>query len=161
MYNMIHGFDPAAIFILPMLGKHPDAYPRFRDCFIQERGWVLEEGQLPVVLPKEGGEDKGIICIFTQAGGGNREEYAEAIEEMRQMEGYLRDYDDKGDPTYATFVFTVPERWMADYKALTDENGFGKNFSRLSEAYRREIMRVYPKLAGILAPIFFPIDDIM
>ncbi len=32
LYNMINGVNPATFFILPMLGKHPDEYPRFRDC---------------------------------------------------------------------------------------------------------------------------------
>lgn len=34
LYNMINGVNPATFIILPMLGKHPNEYPRFRDCFI-------------------------------------------------------------------------------------------------------------------------------
>lgn len=30
---MINGVNQATFYILPMLGKHPDEYPRFRDCF--------------------------------------------------------------------------------------------------------------------------------
>ncbi len=52
LYNMINGVNPATFFILPMLGKHPDEYPRFRDCFV--------------------GEDQKSIEILTRVGGGNR-----------------------------------------------------------------------------------------
>jgi hypothetical protein len=35
LYNMMNGANPATFFILPMLGeKHPEQYPRFRDCFV-------------------------------------------------------------------------------------------------------------------------------
>ena len=36
LYNLINGVNLATFIILPMLGKHPDEYPRFRDCFIAE-----------------------------------------------------------------------------------------------------------------------------
>lgn len=36
LYNMLNGVNPCTFLILPMLGKHPDEYPRFRDCFIEE-----------------------------------------------------------------------------------------------------------------------------
>lgn len=39
---MINGVNPATFYILPMLGNHPDWYPRFRDC------WV-ENGQIAVL----------------------------------------------------------------------------------------------------------------
>jgi hypothetical protein len=28
LYNMVHGTTQATFFVLPMLGKHPDEYPR-------------------------------------------------------------------------------------------------------------------------------------
>ena len=47
LYNMLHGVNPSTFFILPMLGeKHPDEYPRFRDCFI--------------------GDDKNILSIIAE-----------------------------------------------------------------------------------------------
>lgn len=50
---MLHGVNPATFLILPMLGKHPDEYPRFRDCFITEDDHIL---------------------ILTRVGGPNRDE---------------------------------------------------------------------------------------
>lgn len=51
LYNMINGVNPATFIILPMLGKHPDEYPRFRDCFIKD----------------------GMIEVYTRVGGNNRD----------------------------------------------------------------------------------------
>lgn len=52
LYNMINGVNLSAFIFLPMLGKHPNEYPRFRDCFL--------------------GEDENSIVVFTRVGGGNR-----------------------------------------------------------------------------------------
>ena len=51
MYNMMNGFNPACVFIMPMLGRKQHEWPRFRDC------WVTEENN---------------IAIYTRVGGGNR-----------------------------------------------------------------------------------------
>ena len=39
MYNMMHGCNQSTFSILPMLGKHPDKYPRFRDCFCSDEDY--------------------------------------------------------------------------------------------------------------------------
>ena len=36
LYNMIHGYNPACLVFLPMLGRQYHEYPRFRDCFVSE-----------------------------------------------------------------------------------------------------------------------------
>ena len=36
LYNMMNGFNPACVLILPMLGRKLEEYPRFRDCFVSE-----------------------------------------------------------------------------------------------------------------------------
>src|SRR5574344_2958904 len=120
LYNMIMGVNPAAFYILPMLGKHPDEYPRFRDCFITEGG---------------------NIAVYTRVCGGNRNEgYGE--EELYKMEGFLCTYDDDYDNTYATYEFAVPEKWKSDFDKIVN----GK-IAEVSDAYKEEIKRVYPKLA--------------
>lgn len=77
LYNMICGVNPAAFFILPMLGKHPDEYPRFRDCFVSD--------------------DETSIEVLTRVGGGNRG-YGE--EELMKHPNFLRTYDWDEDNTY-------------------------------------------------------------
>ncbi len=90
LYNLLHGVDPATFFILPFLGeKHPDDYPRFRDCSINSN----QE-----------------IEILTRVGGDNRNQgYGE--EELQKHPNYLRDYDENErlDSTYATYVFSIPD----------------------------------------------------
>ena len=36
LYNMLFGVTPATFFFFFLLGKHPDEYPRFRDCFLND-----------------------------------------------------------------------------------------------------------------------------
>lgn len=40
LYNMVCGFNPACVWLLPMLGKKHTEYPRFRDCFLSEDGKI-------------------------------------------------------------------------------------------------------------------------
>ena len=51
LYNMMNGFNPACVLIMPMLGRKQEEYPRFRDCFVTE---------------------ENNIAIYTRVGGGNR-----------------------------------------------------------------------------------------
>ncbi len=81
---------------------------RFRDAWI-ERG---EDG-------------RPVIVIYTRTGGGNRECFCEANgrahphpdcylaanETLAAHPLYLRDADDRFDPTYATFYFKVPDAY--------------------------------------------------
>jgi hypothetical protein len=125
-YNIINGVTQATFFILPMLGKHPDEYPRFRDCFLND---------------EEHSEYKNCIHIYTRTGGGNRTNYKEENEMMRGMEGFIDDFDDNFDNTFASWIFNVPEKWKADYQLFIE--GKIKEFSK---EYQAEIIRVYPKL---------------
>ena len=36
LYNMINGYNPACLLILPMLGRKQEDYPRFRDCYVTD-----------------------------------------------------------------------------------------------------------------------------
>ncbi len=125
MYNMMNGMNPSTFIILPMLGKHPDEYPRFRDCFTGD-----EENNI---------SDK--IIVYTRTGGGNRESYETEIKEMQAMKTYVQDYDDSFDCTYANFVFDIPEEFKADYELITN----GKT-TEISEAYKSKLYEVFPKL---------------
>lgn len=153
LYNMTQGANPATFFVLPMLGRHPDDYPRFRDCFMQERKFIIHEG-LPVMMIDPNGRS-GIICVFMRVGGGNRESYVKEIEDMRKMPTYIRDFDDEFDPTYATFVFDVPTKWRKDFDTLMKDS----NIKGLSEEYRRELYKIYPKLKAKFDEFFYPKEE--
>jgi len=103
LYNMVvpGGFERAHL-LLPVIGLNPDAgnVIRLRDA------WVETDPEHGIV-----------IHVYTRIGGGNRADYADAIQTLRETPGYLRDADDGFDATYASFWFTVPEGSSA---ALTD-----------------------------------------
>lgn len=126
LYNMINGMNPSVFFILPMLGKHPDEYPRFRDCFLSD---------------KEHPEYDDHIHVYTRTGGGNREGYEAENAEMEAMPDYVTNFDDSFDCTYASWVFRVPDRWKEDFAK------FKAGRSDFSDEYKAEMKRVFPKLA--------------
>lgn len=129
LYNICNGVNPAVFFILPMLGeKHPDDYPRFRDCFL--RG------------------DNNEIHVYTRVGGGNKNcGYGE--EELRKHPNYLREFDDEYDCTYATYVFSVPDEFKSDLDLIIS----GK-IKEISEKYKQRLYKVYPKLKDHFDKIF-------
>ena len=98
LYNMVNGFNPACVFIMPMLGRKQNEYPRFRDCFVT---------------------DDNNIAIYTRVGGGNRNcGYGE--EELYEDENFLKTYDDEFDSTYGTYEFKVPDKWKEDFNKIMD-----------------------------------------
>jgi hypothetical protein len=127
LYNMFNGVNPATFFILPMLGeKHPDNYPRFRDCFVNNNE----------------------IHVYTRVGGGNRNcEFGE--DELQQHPNYLRDFDDAYDSTYATYVFSIPCEFKNDFDLIIS----GK-MKEISETYKERIYKVYPKLKDTFDKIY-------
>lgn len=136
LYNIMNGVTVATFFVLPMLGKHPDEYPRFRDCFLQD---------------EDHPEYNGHIHVYTRVGGGNRDDYQGSIDEMRKHPNYIADFDDSFDSTFASFIFSVPDEWKEDFEKFT--SGRGNEFS---EAYKQRIFEVFPKLKEKLEQLFNP-----
>jgi len=130
----MHGTTQATFYILPMLGKHPDEYPRFRDCFLSD---------------SEHEEYNNFIHIYTRTGGGNREGYLEENQEMRQMSGFVVDFDDSFDSTFASWVFKIPEQWKADFDLIVK----GK-ILEISQEYKDQLKIVFPKLADQFDKLF-------
>ena len=129
LYNMLMGFNPACVLIMPMLGRKQEEYPRFRDCFITE---------------------ENNIAIYTRVGGGNRNcGYGE--EELYEDENFLTTYDDDYDCTYATYEFKVPEKWRADFDLIV-----GGKQNEVSKEYVDYVKEFYPKLAeqGVIDKAF-------
>lgn len=129
LYNMINGFNPACLFIMPMLGRKQEEYPRFRDCFVTE---------------------ENNIAIYTRVGGGNRG-CGFGEEELYKDENFLTTYDDDFDNTYATYEFKVPLKWKSDFDLIMR----GKQHE-VSKEYVRYVKEFYPKLAeaGVIDKAF-------
>lgn len=144
LYNLTNGTQLSTFFILPMLGKHPDTYPRFRDCFVGEMTQDFENPDQFGIPTLNHGEEKS-ISVYTRVGGGNRKSYVEEIKKLRAMPEYIRDFDDAFDSTFATFVFKVPEKFIKDFDLVKK----GKIMAT-SQKYKDIVDKVYPKLKGKL-----------
>lgn len=129
MYNMMRGYNPACVVIMPMLGRKQEEWPRFRDCFVT---------------------DEKNIAIYTRVGGSNRNcGYGE--EELYKDENFLTTYDDEEDSTYATYEFKVPEKWKADFDKI-----IGGKSNEVSKEYIDYLKEFFPTLAkeGVIDRIF-------
>ena len=119
LYNLVKGVNPATFLILPMLGKHPEDYPRFRDCFVSD--------------------DEERIVVLTRVGGGNRNEgFGE--EELYASPYFVETYDAEWDSTYGYYEFNVPDEWKEDFKNIIKGG-------KPSAKYLEQMCNVYPKLA--------------
>lgn len=128
LYNMVNGFNPACIFFMPMLGRSQQEYPRFRDCFLSD--------------------DKKHIEIYTRVGGNNRNcGYGE--EELYSDPNFVATYDDDFDSTYGTYVFSVPEKWQADFDKIV-----AGQFNEVSDEYVTCVKEMFPKLSEMIDKIF-------
>ena len=119
LYNMLYGVNPSTFYILPMLGKHPDEYPRYRDCFVN---------------------DDNQIVVLTRVGGMNRNTGFKE-DELYKHPNYIKTYDDDFDNTYGYYVFSVPDKWKDDFNRIL-------NSQKPSDEYIEQICTVYPKLAS-------------
>lgn len=120
LYNMINGFNQACVIILPMLGRKPEDYPRFRDCFVV---------------------NNSEIGIFTRVGGNNRN-CGFGEEELLKDPNFLRTFDDSFDSTYGFYIFRVPDKWKKDFDLIC-----GDRTKEVSDEYVNYVKEFYPKLA--------------
>ena len=88
---MLHGVHPLASLLMSLLGyrsrKDADSIPRFRDVFLFQNE----------------------IRLLTRTGGGNRPDYVYQNQALRKRPGFLRDWDDDYDPTFAWWAYQWPE----------------------------------------------------
>lgn len=92
MYEMVCNINPDAGRVLNLIGLDPT--------------FLIEECRLrDVYLSK----DKTKVVIFTRIGGGNRESYSASIKRLKNFKGYVTDYDDDFDNTYAYFEYQIPQ----------------------------------------------------
>ena len=120
LYNLLFGFNPACVTILPMLGRKQEEYPRFRDCFVT---------------------DDNNIAIYTRVGGNNRD-CGFGEEELYKDENFIRTYDDDFDNTFATYEFKVPNKWKNDFDKIMNNE-----FNKVSDEYVECVESFYPMLA--------------
>jgi hypothetical protein len=154
LYNHIYGIQLPAFYFLPMLdGKHPEEYPRFRDCF-SGKMYRNKNKKDDYHIPLRETTDDDVITLFLRIGGDNRLSYVDEIKELRSHPDFIEDYDDSFDKTFACFVFNIPERWKKDYKTFIDEGP-----EKTSNEYKHLILNTFPKLKEKLTDLFYGKDD--
>lgn len=124
LYNILHGYNPACLFVMPMLGRNEDEWPRFRDCYVEESD---EHGYL--------------IVIYTRVGGGNRN-CGFGEEKLYEDPLFVETVDDDFDNTYAEYKFKVPEKWRKDFDLI-----MAGKFGEVSQEYRDYLNGFFPLLA--------------
>lgn len=132
LYNMIHGYNPACFWIMPMLGRKEDEWPRFRDCYVEEKDGLQ------------------LIAIYTRVGGNNRN-CGFGEEELYKDPLFVETVDDDFDNTYATYYFKVPEKWKADFDLILA----GKE-KEVSKEYQEYLKEFFPLLneKGVIDKLF-------
>ena len=100
LYNMMNGVHPIAGDLLAMLGfdsKEKRAQiPRLRDTMLFQ--------------------DE--IRILTRTGGNNREDYDNSV--LTERDGYIRDWDDAFDNTFAWWAYEWPDEWREQLQTILD-----------------------------------------
>lgn len=116
LYNQLFGTNPVAGILLHVVGLNMKEVGRFRD----------------VTLKMD--FDRGLqIAVFTRMGGGNRESYSQEINFLQRHKGYVSDYDDEYDGTYATFMFDIPENHAELCENLSKKAGTGQPMEKFKK----------------------------
>jgi len=98
MFDLAIGTSGYPPMILGMAGLTPDMIGRYRDHWLERS----EAGVL-------------IMALYTRNGGGNREEYAEHLRQMHDLDSFVSDADDEFDSTYCTLRFRVTKEQALDW----------------------------------------------
>ena len=94
LFNMVVGTDPLSAIVTQLLGFTKESFskiPRFRDAYID----------ISVGDPK--------LVLLTRTGGNNRDDYVEENQQLREISGYIDDFDDDFDNTFSYWRYKVPE----------------------------------------------------
>lgn len=125
LYNALFGEHGDADPLLKLLGISREEVPRYRSCF-----WDGEH-----------------IVIHTRTGGGNREEYEVANDELTALPGYVRDEDDDFDCTYANFYYKPPAEAAEALKGMPVGTPPAEQWRLLFDAMKRG--EVSPKAKAV------------
>ncbi len=116
-YNMLFGENQSSELLLKILGITENDIPRYRDIY-----WNGKH-----------------IVIYTRTGGGNREfyeneeskilnygeEYGKDYngpynDDLRKIDGFICDFNDDYDCTYASFLYEVPKKYLDIIKGIPE-----------------------------------------
>lgn len=124
MYNTLFGVNNLARVCLAVIGGvDVTDFPRFRDAILikdEEHGYAIE--------------------ILTRTGGANRGQFGD--EELKSKPGYIKDWDDEYDSTYAHYLFSLDEDVRDNFnyeKAMADQSRKNLNLREMFENHFKEM----------------------
>lgn len=103
LYNLMRGTHPLNDLWLHLLDVEEEDFCRFRDAWVENT-----TGELRIV-------------VLTRCGGGNRPDYGEVFDKMREHPEYIENRDIDYDPTYAAFIFNLPEEFRHQVDPLLED----------------------------------------
>jgi len=142
MYEMVCDINPDAGRVLNLIGLDPT--------------FLIEECRLrDVYLSK----DKTKVVIFTRIGGGNRESYSASIKRLKNFKGYIRDYDDDFDNTYASFEYQIPSNKLIEVVAFLSSSDTTTGGEKLKQSLKKleknpdEFLKEHPRFKAMMDDI--------
>lgn len=125
LYNQLFGENKDTTALLGMIELTRNDFDRFRDVWLNTVGTEID--------------------VFTRLGGGNRQDYKDTIEKIRNNKFYLNDYDDNFDNTYAHFIFKVPEKYLKTCEKIAPKEpiSFEKRFKQALEDMHKPGTRAF------------------
>lgn len=115
LYNLLFGENKDAVALLGMIKCNKEMFGRYRDAYLNPEGTI--------------------ITVLTRVGGGNRKDYKEVFENIRNNEYFIRDYDDVFDHSYCYFDFSVPENYKETCKMIAPK----KEVLNVTDKFKKEI----------------------
>ena len=148
MYEMVCTINPDAGRILNLIGLDPT--------------FLIEECRLrDVYLSK----DKTKVVIFTRIGGGNRESYSASIRRLKNFKGYIRDYDDDFDNTYASFEYQIPSNKLMEVVAFLSSSDTTTGGEKLKQSLENlekdpdEFLKEHPRFKVMMDDIINKLNN--
>lgn len=148
MYEMVCDINPDAGRVLNLIGLDPT--------------FLIEECRLrDVYLSK----DKTKVVIFTRIGGGNRESYNTSIKRLKNFKGYIRDYDDDFDNTYASFEYQIPANKLVEVVAFLSSSDTTTGGEKLKQSLEKlekdpdEFIKEHPKFKVMMDDIISKLNN--
>ena len=148
MYEMVCNINPDAGRVLNLIGLDP--------------AFLIEECRLrDVYLSK----DRTKVVIFTKIGGGNRESYSASIKRLKNFKGYIRDYDDDFDNTYASFEYQIPSNKLMEVVAFLSSSDTTTGGEKLKQSLENlekdpdEFLKEHPRFKVMMDDIINKLNN--
>lgn len=141
LYNSLFGENEEAPVLLGMLGVNKEYFDRYRDIELIHDGTRIQ--------------------VFTRLGGGNRPDYKETWDKIRNHDLYIKDYDDDFDCTYAYIEYNIPDEFKETAKKMFkgEPATFKEKFEKELEDMNEEGTEAYEKAEEIAKKIINVIEN--